>query len=404
MPNNGPSISDMRRRVQQSRRARNWETSAFSTSTGGILTPPTPLNRGANRPFTSEGGLIVQGHDPIGELIHCHMEGHLGSGGSRPLFESADIQLGFAGQTFPSAQLLLPHTAIYGTEGAFRWEDGYTGGGTIDLEIDGATFLTLDINDEWNRVSIAEEFYANAGQRLSFKVTHNDTTADHDLHGHLTVATKEPLATLIDDPTPVMLGDWEFNESSNNSGSVDAPPGIDEGDLLIALGTIRHSLEPTVTMSGFTEIPQGEARVSGSGESVTLIGLTKVATASEPASYSWSVAGVGAAATTMMVLLVKGGELRGSQVAVGAQPLSTADAGTIQEGEIIVGTCGRFDSTPTSSLPDPPATLILNRTVGSLINRSAAWWWDATAGTSVRTLDQDAPANGVSLTIRVGPA
>src|SRR5690606_10266778 len=130
----------------------------------------------------------------------CHMHGHIGSGGERPIFESATLQVGFSGNSFPSSQLRLPHSAIYGVEGEFIYKD-FKGGGVVTLEINGATLFTIPgYTDAWTRFSIAEEFYAEEGDFLSFTITHNDTTADADLHGNLTIATKEPLFAEVRDP------------------------------------------------------------------------------------------------------------------------------------------------------------------------------------------------------------
>src|SRR5690606_20694890 len=69
-----------------------------------------------------------------------------------------------------------------------------------------------------------------AGQRLQIFVDHDDTSTDHELHGVLEIATKEPLRERVVDDPP----DPDFNpEVANTWVNLRVPADTVPGDLLV---------------------------------------------------------------------------------------------------------------------------------------------------------------------------
>lgn len=271
------TLGNLKRLVDKSRQSRRWETTAFPTSGGGTLHVPRQRSRGI--PTTGGGEGLSIGTPPIGEILHVHVQGHLGGGGEPVLFDTVTYRNGFNKAVTPSSQLELPHGAVYGIEGDLRWTDGYTGGGTVTLLLDDEVLMTVPgYTAAWTRFCIEEEFDAVQGQRLSIVVDHSDG-ADHEIKGELVIATKEPLKEIVQ--SRAEAADWIMGYQEGANLSLTLPSGPpDTGDVLLVIAFTRnqHLYGP----SGWTQVELvdltggGEQRgawwtVVGTGQSATVV-------------------------------------------------------------------------------------------------------------------------------------
>jgi hypothetical protein len=208
---------------------------------------PTPTGLGTGQGFGA-GGEISLGQDPIGEILRVPVSGHLGNG--EPVtWNLPTQQAGFDDVLLPSTEIVLPHKAVYGIEGDFSWTDGFVGGGRVSLKLNGAGIPGLapiragtDTDNKVGRTfSIAQEFVANKGDRLSLWVDHGQEGFHHDLHGEIEVATKEPLLRTI--PGGEVSESMSPNSQFFSSGGTRTllaprPSGIQVGDHLVVFALI----------------------------------------------------------------------------------------------------------------------------------------------------------------------
>lgn len=384
--------SSLERQVRRAKEARRWETVTFPASGGGTLHYPAPSTLNG-RPLDAGGpGEITIGAPPIGEIIRLHADAHLGNGGEPVFFDTALYRNGFAETIVPGSSITLPHDAIYGIEGGLHYHDGYCGGGTVTLVIDNQVYATLETFERWNRLSVAEEFDGLAGQRLQVFVDHDDTTTDHELHGVLEIATKEPLRQRVTDPAE-FTGHVDTN-SGSGSGTINvAPLGAEAGDLLVAFGSQNGAGSSNTLLDGFTLTH----RVLGGG-GPTVAMLTKVATGSE-GSLSWSWPG-SAAGATMWVCRVVNGQVVQTATANPAAGTNhtTPDAGAVAAGQLAFLMIGKSGGVSVTT-PPSPATAIT-----ATSEPNGKLYWDDTAGTSVRTFVFNGSSNAPMITARVGAA
>jgi hypothetical protein len=249
MSDSGPSIGEILRRAERARRQRRAPLESFPTSTAGVLRVPYPS--GIQNPgFTAGGeGDISVGPSAIGELVRMPVHGHLSPGGEPLVWGMPFQQVGFQGAKLPDVGLRLPHTAVYGIEGDFSWTDGFLGGGRVSLLLNGIGIPGLSpirtgLGPEHNlgrTFTLAQEFVANAGDRLSIQMNFTDPAGGHhDLSGVVEVGVKEPvrqrvLPDLSGPGTPYMYGQNAFNTGTRHRGGV-RRSFMKDGDLLVAMG------------------------------------------------------------------------------------------------------------------------------------------------------------------------
>ncbi|MDX1450165.1 MAG: hypothetical protein R3246_14010, partial [Acidimicrobiia bacterium] len=286
-----PTLEDLRRHARESSKRKSWQTSAFPTSTGGLVRPPYPTFRPGRGTSGGVGDITLGGgNPPIGELLDLTLAGDIGPGGSNVPFTAITRQQGFAGVNVPNSQILLPHRALYTIGGELFYPNGEVDGGVISLYINGSLYNDVrGFNESWNRYPFSEEFTAEAGDFLSIYLNH-DGASDINVEGSITLATDEPSAEAVQDTAEFV----ELNKYSEGDGSITITTlntdfTLADDDLLVAVvmpsGSSGGDLNCPAP-SGWAKHIQQTTTTAGDEVTVAIFSKTVSGTVSSP-TFDW---------------------------------------------------------------------------------------------------------------------
>lgn len=294
----------------------------------------------------------------VGELIRLTASADsLAAGGDYLTHDTVERRVGFDEGGTSTSSTTLPRTGLYVVELWFAWAD-YTGGGTVEIEINGTVRRTHPDSGGGDRFDWTAMIDATAGDTLRIKVTHSEASAKVAAWD-LTVGSVEPVGS--DDRGPSSFAAetvFGFDAEHGGTSSVTitgSSVDMEVGDLLVAFVL---SEEPTMTTpAAFTTLG-----TYGSGDEKYLIQTRTVQSGDDASSWTWTANGGGSPGKALAVLIHNAGA-----VSIDGTPDhdQTTTAGTVTLSTTTTQPTGRLlaaGKTTSGSLAASGMTALLTTT------------------------------------------